>query len=543
MNCKKLEFPIVKIPQDIELYKLKDYFDAKLNCIANTKSNNIIDSTTDRIIKLNNNFESKLKNDSVFTAIKAKSNFYPVFIIEKDIGRISIEMLMDPENTNFDLNISDCTLCKTSHNLGFKKPIKVTNFTLFGNYIPQLDDTNLIFRNFIIIFNPYPYLPDHLMIMTQNHDKLGVKGSQYEILNKEILSDVIDVFIQISSDYFMGHNYALSGSQIHFHIHIFKKQFNVNYGMDNCIEFLAQDIQNNITAKLYNYSKTIQDMDDEIEYTCYVNENNEDIRIAEFKNKMFGYKGYVIMIPKISIITHTTINLKAKQHFINVIFNFLNWIENSIEYSFGLYFPSSVNFFSVVVLVQSREIAKNASMNIDSFINFFKLIFNDKIIQINNKDSDILCESVFGNNSCIDNKKYKFSFLISFENRLINKKYLDNFTFILSGFTGLNNMIKLPYFYWRLFETNIHSFQSIKDIPVKNISCVISNSKSIRNNILIKLHNKIHIDFGGSFMNNIPKINGSHANDNLIEFYKQYKFGITFENSIGEYYITEKIFT
>jgi hypothetical protein len=180
--------------------------------------------------------------------------------------------------------------------------------------------------------------------------------------------------------------------------------------------------------------------------------------------------------------------------------------------------------------------------NIDSFINFFKLIFNDKIIQINNKDSDILCESVFGNNSCIDNKKYKFSFLISFENRLINKKYLDNFTFILSGFTGLNNMIKLPYFYWRLFETNIHSFQSIKDIPVKNISCVISNSKSIRNNILIKLHNKIHIDFGGSFMNNIPKINGSHANDNLIEFYKQYKFGITFENSIGEYYITEKIF-
>jgi len=178
----------------------------------------------------------------------------------------------------------------------------------------------------------------------------------------------------------------------------------------------------------------------------------------------------------------------------------------------------------------------------DSFIDFFKLIFNDKIIQINNKDSDILCESVFGNESIVNYKKYKFSFLISFENRLINKIYLDKFTCILSGFTELNNMVSLPYFYWRLFETNIHSFQSIKEIPNKNISCVISNSKSIRNNILIKLHNKIHIDFGGLFMNNIPKIDGFHMNDNLIEFYKQYKFGIAFENSIGEYYITEKIF-
>ena len=179
------------------------------------------------------------------------------------------------------------------------------------------------------------------------------------------------------------------------------------------------------------------------------------------------------------------------------------------------------------------------------YINFFELIFKDKIIQINDKDSDILCESVYGDQSCTNYKKYKFSFLVSFENRLINKIYLDKFTCILSGFTNLNNMIILPLFYWmhyRSFEDNIKIFNPINKIPLKNISAVISNGNSIRNNILIKLHTKVHIDFGGTFMNNIPKVKGNHLSDSLIEFYKQYKFGIAFENSIGEYYITEKIF-
>ena len=176
------------------------------------------------------------------------------------------------------------------------------------------------------------------------------------------------------------------------------------------------------------------------------------------------------------------------------------------------------------------------------YINFFKLIFKDEIIRINNKDSDILCESVYGNKSIINSKKYKFSFLISNENRLINKEYLNKFSCILSGFTNLNNMITIPYFYWRLFSTNIKIFNIIDKIPLKKICAVISNSNSIRANILKKLHRNIHIDFGGMFMNNIPKVKGSHADDSLIEFYKKYKFGIAFENSIGEYYITEKIF-
>jgi hypothetical protein len=378
MNCKKLEFPIVKIPQNSN--QLISYFNAKLNCIDNTKSNDIIDSTTDKIIKLNLNYDMKINTDPIYNSFKTQSNFYPVFTVEKKIGKTSIDMLIEPTNSNFDLYTSTCTLCKTTHNLGFKNSTRAFTLpiqtNLFGNYSPYLDDTNLIYRNFIVIFNPDPYVPDHLMLMAQNHDNLGVKGSQYEILNKEVLSDVIDVFIQISSEYIMGHNYALAGSQKHFHIHLFKKQPNVNYGMDNCIETLASDIdQYIIRHTIYNttsFSRTITDNSDEIEYTCYINENNINTKIAEFKNKLFGYKGYVITIPKYIIDNDTKGDYK--KNFVNVIFNFLNWIENSIEYSFCLYWPSSVNNFSVVVLVQSRTL-KNKSLSIVAFRQITQFIF------------------------------------------------------------------------------------------------------------------------------------------------------------------------
>jgi len=177
----------------------------------------------------------------------------------------------------------------------------------------------------------------------------------------------------------------------------------------------------------------------------------------------------------------------------------------------------------------------------DIYLVFFKKIFNQEIKLIDNKDSDILCESVFYGNSCLDYKKYKYSFLISFENNLVNEKYLDKYSCILSGFTGEKNRIILPYFNWRIFETDI-KFLPIKEIPKKSICGVISNGNSIRNNILVELNKIIKIDFGGRFMNNIKRIEGTHADMNLIEFYQGYKFVLAFENSIGDYYITEKIF-
>jgi hypothetical protein len=86
MNCKKLEFPIVKIHQDSK--DLKSYFDAKLNCIVNTKSNDIIDSTTDKIVKMNANFDMKPKTDPIFTASRIASNFYPVFTVLKKLVKL-----------------------------------------------------------------------------------------------------------------------------------------------------------------------------------------------------------------------------------------------------------------------------------------------------------------------------------------------------------------------------------------------------------------------------------------------------------------------
>jgi len=219
-------------------------------------------------------------------------------------------------------------------------------------------------------------------MMTQNHDFLAVKGSQYEILNKEILSDLIDVYIQVCSDYVMGHNYALSGSQKHFHIHIFKKQTDVNYGLDRCIDQLANDIENETAIRLRimgdteKYSKKITDLTDEIDYTSYINKSNSDVRIAEFTNKIFGYSGYLITIPKRYIWKATGEDKIAKEKFINVIFNFLNFVENSIEYTFGLYFPSSTQNYSVLVLLQPRKVKSDSSVSVNSFKYITQFVFS-----------------------------------------------------------------------------------------------------------------------------------------------------------------------
>ena len=96
MNCKKLEFPLVKIPQESK--DIKTYFDLKLSCLSNTKSNNIIDQTTDQIVKMNNNFEVKKMSDPYLRKFAGITNFYPVYTFLKNIGQSSINMLLDSSN-------------------------------------------------------------------------------------------------------------------------------------------------------------------------------------------------------------------------------------------------------------------------------------------------------------------------------------------------------------------------------------------------------------------------------------------------------------
>jgi len=378
---------LVKIPSDTK--NIADYFNAKLNCLANTNSSNVINIFNDKIIKMNDIFEVAKNNNSLFNVEKTKSDFYPVFI--KELKNANQGDLINSKNLIVDAESGECALCQIPHQLGFSKDAPIEKI-IMGKSLPATDDTNLIYKNFIVTFNQDPYMPNHLMLMTLNHDNNKLKGSQYEILNKEILDDVLTIFSQVNEEYIMGHNYALSGSQKHFHIHMMRIQPDVNYGLNRCVDYIADVSHADMDTKIraltppitnINFkgtlNNTIKSPTDKINLTWFANNNNPKIKIIQFEHELYGYKGYSITIKKADYT-----NAKNKQYFTNVVFNFLNYIEKSIEYTFNIYFPSSTTNLSVVVYVQPRFTKKNVGgkstwdLDVTSFRNISDFVFTKK---------------------------------------------------------------------------------------------------------------------------------------------------------------------
>lgn len=64
------------------------------------------------------------------------------------------------------------------------------------------------------------------------------------------------------------------------------------------------------------------------------------------------------------------------------------------------------------------------------------------------------------------------------------------------------------------------------------------NGMPIREEFFHKLSEKCRVDSAGRYLNNMP---GGKAVGNKLEFQKQYKFSLAFENSIMDGYVTEKI--
>ena len=62
-----------------------------------------------------------------------------------------------------------------------------------------------------------------------------------------------------------------------------------------------------------------------------------------------------------------------------------------------------------------------------------------------------------------------------------------------------------------------------------------------RNLFIEELNKKVHIDYAGSYKNNVPQITHSHCSPGFVDFVSNYKVIITMENSKNDNYITEKI--
>jgi hypothetical protein len=179
------------------------------------------------------------------------------------------------------------------------------------------------------------------------------------------------------------------------------------------------------------------------------------------------------------------------------------------------------------------------------FVTLFENVFQESVTLSNNMDEcDILLEAVFAETTKLFDKKWKYSFLFSGENRL--NAFWQHYTCVLGSEYSHDNVINvplvIPYIYTNHMLEKMFVPEKLSFIPPKNICAIISNGNTKeRNAFLNKLDRKIHVDYLGNYKNNAPRIGGGWNTQYFRDRIKEYKFVITMENSRGETYITEKI--
>jgi hypothetical protein len=172
--------------------------------------------------------------------------------------------------------------------------------------------------------------------------------------------------------------------------------------------------------------------------------------------------------------------------------------------------------------------------------------YDVEVTDILTEDIDILFVSCYGNEIIDDWVGTIKTVEICFENFYPNFNKFDYFI----GTYNINNerSLRLPIYWYHSFYNVYQPYPFInepnltKDIlQEKNntIGMVISNSHRDGIEYLLKLMEKFDFKSGGNFHKNIEI--GRKYSDK-IELFKTCKFGIAFENSIHDDYITEKIY-
>jgi hypothetical protein len=187
-------------------------------------------------------------------------------------------------------------------------------------------------------------------------------------------------------------------------------------------------------------------------------------------------------------------------------------------------------------------------MHVEFFLSLFTTVFTETCEIGTFENSEILVESVFGQYSFANAKKWKYSFLFSGESsQRFNRKHIYSlYNCVICGEHNHDNIVCLPlyvfYMYCNHFEEKFHQHLSVINVPPKNICCIIGNSgANDRNTFLDKLDKEVQIDYAGSYKNNVPRIYPAYNTPEFVNLVSKYKIIITMENSKEDMYITEKI--
>jgi len=178
------------------------------------------------------------------------------------------------------------------------------------------------------------------------------------------------------------------------------------------------------------------------------------------------------------------------------------------------------------------------------FLKLLSNVFQEEVQYGSLDESDLLIESVFSNETCLDKKNWKCTFLWSGESTF--NRFHERYTNVLGATKTTGCYIAFPFFLLcateRHWVERMESFPPITIVPPKDIVVIVSNGGSLERNLfLYHLSQAFHVDFAGGYRNNVPQIQHPFCSDAFNQFVSQYKVIITMENTCKEEYITEKI--
>ena len=191
---------------------------------------------------------------------------------------------------------------------------------------------------------------------------------------------------------------------------------------------------------------------------------------------------------------------------------------------------------------------------------FYHLLRTKYNVEIDFEDPDIVFCSVYGNGIQRYANHRSKKVLFTGENKRVSSSGCD-MTFSFDPTDGTNVYLPLWVLFLNWFnvpfdhERDISYLHSIDDLisPVADIDSLLKQKtrfcsfivKNPNSNLRVEfckhMQTRFPVDCPGDVLNNIPKIGGRGDQIQKIEFLRNYRFNIAFENSFSPGYVTEKI--
>ena len=197
---------------------------------------------------------------------------------------------------------------------------------------------------------------------------------------------------------------------------------------------------------------------------------------------------------------------------------------------------------------------KTDIMDCTFFVQLLERTYNAPIhVSSTPDDATVLVESIFGNYSYLNYKKWRATILYTGESDYATTQNIDKYDCVLGFEDTRANFVKCPFFVIFLV-TNSAIMKEIEnterpqpiheDIPPNHASIILSNGNhgKTRLDFYDTIKNKMPVYSGGKFDNNVGfVVPGSYNSNDMIDFYRRGKFAITMENADKPYYVTEKL--